>query len=237
MIVIPAIDIIGGRCVRLKKGDYNQIEHYDIDPVEQARVFQSYGAKYLHVIDLDGAKAGKPINFDIINKIKKQTNIVIECGGGIRDIEAISIYFNAGIDYIILGSIIFKNPKLIDRIFSVFRCDRFVAAVDFMDGFVKVSGWMEDTKISFEEGIKVINRLGFKRLIYTDINTDGMLMGHNLAEAQNIRGLFDGFLIASGGISSIDDIKALKSIGVDGAIIGKALYEGKVQLDEIFKVI
>ncbi|WAM30497.1 1-(5-phosphoribosyl)-5-[(5-phosphoribosylamino)methylideneamino]imidazole-4-carboxamide isomerase [Caldicellulosiruptor naganoensis] len=237
MIIIPAIDIIGGRCVRLSQGDYNRVQEYNSDPVQQAMSFEKEGAKYLHVVDLDGAKRGNPVNFEVIKRIKESTSLTVECGGGIRDEKTINNYFLVGIDYIILGSIIFKNSEFVENVLEKFGSERFIASLDFEDGYLKLSGWQESTKISVEEGILRIKSLGFQRLIYTDIKTDGMLKGHNFEAAKYIRSLFGGFLISSGGISSKDDVLRLKDIGVDGVIIGKALYTGHIKLKEIVNII
>lgn len=237
MIIIPAIDIINKMCVRLTQGDYEKVENYRIDPLEQAKRFESQGAKLIHIVDLDGAKLGKPVNFEVIKRIKQDTNLTIECGGGIRDLKTISDYFNANVDYLILGSVILKNFQFVKEVIKIFGNERFIAALDFQDNYVKISGWVEDSQITLEQGIEIIKSLGIKRLIYTDINTDGMLSGHNLEIAKYIRKLFDGFLISSGGISSLDDIVNLKNIGADGVIIGKALYTGKLKLDEVLKII
>ncbi|WAM34832.1 1-(5-phosphoribosyl)-5-[(5-phosphoribosylamino)methylideneamino]imidazole-4-carboxamide isomerase [Caldicellulosiruptor morganii] len=236
MIIIPAIDIIGGRCVRLSQGDYNKIQEYSSDPVQQAIFFEKEGAKYLHVVDLEGAKAGNPANFEVIRRIKQSTNLTVQCGGGIRDEATISNYLLAGINYIILGSIIFKNPEFVKNALKKYGSERFIASLDFEDGFLKLSGWQESTKISVKEGIVHIKNLGFQRLIYTDIKTDGMLKGHNFEAASYIRRLFDGFLISSGGISSKDDILRLKDIGTDAVIIGKALYTGHISLKEVINI-
>ncbi|ADL42379.1 phosphoribosylformimino-5-aminoimidazole carboxamide ribotide isomerase [Caldicellulosiruptor obsidiansis OB47] len=237
MIVIPAIDIIDGKCVRLTQGDYNQVQLFNLDPVEQAKFFEKSGAKYIHVVDLDGAKTGKPVNFEVIKKIKISTCLTVECGGGIRDKATVELYLSSGIDYIIFGSVIFKNPDFVNEVINLFGKERFIASLDFKDGFVKLSGWQEATTITIEEGITTITNLGFERLIYTDITTDGMLRGHNFEAAKYIRKLFNGFLTASGGISSTEDIVRLKSIGVDAAIVGKALYTGQLKLEEIINIL
>ncbi|ABP67606.1 phosphoribosylformimino-5-aminoimidazole carboxamide ribotide isomerase [Caldicellulosiruptor saccharolyticus DSM 8903] len=237
MIVIPAIDIIDGKCVRLTQGDYSRVQEYNLDPVQQAKYFEKEGARYLHVVDLDGAKKGSPVNFEVIKRIKESTSLSVECGGGIRDKKTINDYLLAGIDYIILGSVIFKNPEFVEDVLKRFGNERFIASLDFEEGYVKLSGWQEATRISVEEGILHIKKLGFQKLIYTDIKTDGMLKGHNFEAAKYIRSLFDGFLISSGGISSMNDVLKLKDIGVDGVIIGKALYTGHVKLNEIINLV
>ncbi|ADQ04811.1 phosphoribosylformimino-5-aminoimidazole carboxamide ribotide isomerase [Caldicellulosiruptor owensensis OL] len=237
MIVIPAIDLINGKCVRLTQGDYNQVQLFNSDPIEQAKFFEKSGAKYIHVVDLDGAKVGRPVNFEVIRNIKRATCLTVECGGGIRDKATVELYISSGVDYIILGSVIFKNPDFVNEVINLFGKERFIASLDFKDGFVKLSGWQEATTITIEEGITTITNLGFERLIYTDITTDGMLKGHNFEAAKYIRKLFDGFLTASGGISSREDIIRLKSIGIDAAIVGKALYTGQLKLEEIINIL
>jgi phosphoribosylformimino-5-aminoimidazole carboxamide ribotide isomerase len=163
--------------------------------------------------------------------------LTVECGGGIRDKATVELYISSGVDYIILGSVIFKNPDFVNEVMKVFGKEKFIASLDFKDGFVKLSGWQEATTITIEEGIMKIKTLGFERLIYTDITTDGMLKGHNFEAAKYIRELFDGFLTASGGISTKEDIMRLKSIGVDAAVVGKALYTGQLKLEEVINLL
>ncbi|MEZ0535869.1 1-(5-phosphoribosyl)-5-[(5-phosphoribosylamino)methylideneamino]imidazole-4-carboxamide isomerase [Caldicellulosiruptoraceae bacterium PP1] len=236
MKILPAIDLMNKKCVRLKKGDFSQSKIFNEDPIQQAKIFEQSGSKYIHIVDLDGAKEGKPVNIEIIKQIKKFTNLYVECGGGIRSLETASEYLNNGINNIIIGSLLFKNKKLVIDIINNFGMEKVTAGIDFLDNQVKISGWLEDSKIELDYAIQYINEIGLKRLIVTDINKDGMLQGPNIEVFKKLRKLFNGELIASGGISTINDLKILKEIEVDGVIIGMALYENKIDLKEALKI-
>lgn len=236
MKILPAIDLMDKKCVRLIKGDFNQSKIFNQDPIQQAKIFEQSGAKYIHIVDLDGAKDGKPVNIDIIKQIKQSTNLYVECGGGIRSLETAFEYLSSGIDNIIIGSLLFKNEKLVIDIINSFGNEKITAGIDFLDNQVKISGWLEDSKIELDYAIKYINDIGLRRIIVTDINKDGMLQGPNIKIFEKLRRLFDGELIASGGISTINDLIILNKIKVDGAIIGMALYENKIKLEEALKI-
>jgi phosphoribosylformimino-5-aminoimidazole carboxamide ribotide isomerase len=235
MNIYPAIDIIGGSVVRLTQGDYYKKEKYNITPVEAASEFRSKGARFLHIVDLDGAKDGSLSNFDSIKEVIRSTEMFVEVGGGIRDEERIKRYLSIGVGRVILGTAALKNfPFLVEMVGKY--GDKIAVGVDAKNGFVAVDGWMtvSDTdSVSFCERVRDI---GVKSVIYTDIDKDGAMQGTNLPiykRLSQIRGLE---ITASGGISSLDDIAALKEIGIPSAIIGKALYEGKIKLEDVLRV-
>ncbi|HOJ47864.1 MAG TPA: 1-(5-phosphoribosyl)-5-[(5-phosphoribosylamino)methylideneamino]imidazole-4-carboxamide isomerase [Bacillota bacterium] len=234
MNIYPAIDIIGGCVVRLTQGDYNKKEKYNITPVEAAQGFFKKGARFLHIVDLDGAKDGSLSNFDSIREVIKSTDMFVEVGGGIRDEERIRRYLSAGVGRVILGTAALKNfPFLVEMVKKY--GDRIAVGVDAKNGFVAVDGWttVSDTdSVAFCEKVRDI---GVKNVIYTDIERDGAMRGANTAIYQRLTQITGLEITASGGISSLDDITALKRIGVSSAIIGKALYEGKIKLEDALR--
>ncbi|MBU0580963.1 MAG: 1-(5-phosphoribosyl)-5-[(5-phosphoribosylamino)methylideneamino]imidazole-4-carboxamide isomerase [Candidatus Margulisbacteria bacterium] len=234
--VIPAIDILNGKCVRLIKGDYTKETIYNDNPLEIAQQWEKMGAKRIHIVDLDGAKAGKPINQNIIKNIAKKVSCQIEVGGGIRSFESIKGYLASDIDYVILGSIIFKDLPLFHSALTNFG-NKIIAGVDLENGFAKASGWLENTKKDGLTIIKQLKKFGTSSVICTDIAKDGMLVGPNLKLYQDLSKSVDLEIIASGGISSLKDIKNLQKIkNISGCIIGKALYENKIDLVEALKL-
>lgn len=234
MKIFPAIDIIGGSVVRLTQGDYNKKEKYNITPVEAANEFYKKGAKFLHIVDLDGAKDGSLSNFDSIREVIKSTEMFVEVGGGIRDEERIKRYLSIGVGRVILGTAALKNfPFLVEMVQKY--GDRIAVGVDAKKGFVAVDGWttVSDTdSVAFCEKVRDI---GVKSVIYTDIEKDGAMQGTNIAIYQRLSQIGGLEITASGGISSVEDILALKEIGISSAIIGKALYEGKIKLEDILR--
>lgn len=235
MLIIPAIDIKNGKCVRLIQGDFENEKVYSDNPVQIAKEFENDGVKMLHVIDLDGAKAGKPTNFDIIKNIAKSVSIPIQVGGGIRTLDAIKTVLDAGISRIILGTIALDNENLLQNILSEYS-SQIIVALDTKKGELMKKGWFENSdKGSITTALKLENA-GVKRFIYTDVIRDGTLTEPNYNEIANLMKNVSVPLIASGGISNVSNIKHLKSIGVEGVIIGKALYEGKIDLKEALNV-
>lgn len=234
MKIFPAIDIIGGSVVRLTQGDYNKKEKYNITPVEAANEFGKKGAKFLHIVDLDGAKDGSLSNFDSIREVIKSTEMFVEVGGGIRDEERIKRYLSIGVGRVILGTAALKNfPFLVEMVQKY--GDRIAVGVDAKKGFVAVDGWttVSDTdSVAFCEKVRDI---GVKSVIYTDIEKDGAMQGTNIAIYQRLSQIGGLEITASGGISSVEDILALKEIGISSAIIGKALYEGKIKLEDVLR--
>ncbi|MDI3310712.1 MAG: 1-(5-phosphoribosyl)-5-[(5-phosphoribosylamino)methylideneamino]imidazole-4-carboxamide isomerase [Thermoanaerobacterium sp.] len=235
MLIIPAIDIIDGKCVRLTMGDYETSTVYYESPDDAAKAWRDHGAKRIHIVDLEGAKEGCLVNLSSIEKIRKAFDKEIEVGGGIRNIETVSELFNLGVDYIILGSIAVHDRRLLLEITKKYK-DRIIIGIDAKDGYVATKGWLERNHIKDDELAKEIKDLGLSTVIYTDIKKDGMMEGPNFDAIRNIINTQLN-VIASGGIASLDDILRLKHIGAFGAIIGKALYTGRINLKDVLEVI
>ncbi len=233
MIILPAIDLLGGKAVRLTKGDYDTVKQYNPDPLAQAAEFAAAGAKYLHVVDLDGAKSGKTENGALISRIVKSTDMFVEVGGGIRDMQRIEYYLSAGAGRVILGTAAVNDPKLVEQAVKAFG-DKIAVGVDVKDGFVAVNGWTELSKLTGEQFVRELADKGVGTVIYTDVSRDGMLSGTNL-EAYAALSKISIDVVASGGITGMDEIKRLKEMGVYGAIVGKAIYEGRLVLEDCLK--
>ncbi|MEA3493207.1 MAG: 1-(5-phosphoribosyl)-5-[(5-phosphoribosylamino)methylideneamino]imidazole-4-carboxamide isomerase [Candidatus Margulisiibacteriota bacterium] len=230
--IIPAVDILNGKCVRLKQGRYDAETVYDEDPVEVAKRWESQGAKRLHIIDLDGARTGIPKNIEIIKSIIKETNIPIQAGGGIRNIDVIKELIDFGIDRVILGTTAVNNPNMLSKFCEEFD-GQIAVAIDAKEGMAATEGW---TKVSKKDTLTLAKEaigLGVKRFIYTDISRDGMLTGPNYKGIKEFIGQVSVPVIASGGASSKEDIEKLRETGAEGCVVGKALYEGKISLEEI----
>ena len=239
MKIFPAIDLKDGKCVRLSKGDYKQVTHYSDNPLEMAETWISQGANNLHIVDLDGAKAGKPINFTIIESIRKEfPNLFIQVGGGIRNQENINRYINAKIDKVIIGTKVVTDPEFIKKI-DANILNRIVVDVAVKDEMLAVQGWNESSSYNIKEFISILNQNNISEIVFTDVSKDGMLQGINLEKIKEILGFSNIPLIASGGVTSIKDIENLKKLkdkGLSGIIIGKALYENKISLPEVIKI-
>jgi len=234
MRIIPAIDIINGQCVRLTQGNYNEKKVYNENPLEVAKMFEDAGIQYLHLVDLDGAKRGRVINHKVLEKIATQTSLHIDFGGGIKSDTDIKIALNAGADQVTCGSIAVKNPAKVAEWGDKFGQNTLIIGADIRDGKIAVSGWTEFTTLAVEDLLHKYLSDGFEYVICTDIATDGMLQGPNMQLYTNLLNTFPVInLIASGGVSSTKDLDELKSIGVEGVIIGKALYENKISLKEL----
>jgi phosphoribosylformimino-5-aminoimidazole carboxamide ribotide isomerase len=229
MIILPAIDIKEGRCVRLYQGDYAQVTTYDDDPVRVALRWQAAGANWLHVVDLDGAAEGRPTNSALIRRIRKESAMHIEVGGGLRTLDDIDLALKLGIDRVILGTVAIKNPALLKEALRRWG-KRIAVGLDARDGKVAISGWREDSSVDAVELAQELSALGAQRFIYTDIARDGSLQGPNIQALQAVQKAVASAIIASGGISSVDDLRALTAVGVEGAIVGKALYTGNIDL-------
>ncbi len=236
MKLYPAIDLKDGNCVRLIQGDYNQVTVYGNNPAQMAKKWESLGGDYLHIVDLDGAKEGVGINDEAIREIVKAINIPIELGGGIRTLEDIKAKLDMGVDRVILGSAAIKNKELVKEAIEVFGADKIVIGVDAKAGMVAIEGWLEVTDVSALEFCKELEQLGVKTVIYTDIAKDGMMQGPNVEETKKLVQATGLDIIASGGVSTLEDLKNLEQINVYGAIIGKALYIGAIQLEEAAKL-
>lgn len=232
--VIPAIDIIDGKCVRLAYGDFSQKVIYDQKPWEVAMRFEDAGIKRLHLVDLDGAKQGRVINFKVLEKISAATNLIIDFGGGIKTHEDIHIVLNGGASMISTGSIAIKNKTLFKEWLKEYGPERIIAAADTKNEKVAVSGWQEDSGISIYDCIKDLLADGVKHVICTDISKDGSLAGPAIELYKNILGGTNKFnLIVSGGISCLQDIIEVEQVGCNEVIVGKAIYEGRIKLEEL----
>jgi len=230
--VIPAIDILEGKCVRLKQGQYGAETIYSKNPAEVARKWESEGAKRLHIVDLDGARTGLPANIGVIKTIIKEVGIPVQVGGGIRNFTIISDLIKYGADRIILGTTAIKNPNLLSNVCEKFD-DKIAVAIDAKGEVAAAEGWMYVTKKNIFTLAKEAIDLGVRRFIYTDISRDGMLEGPNFAGIKNFAAQINVPLIASGGISKKEDVDQIRELGVEGCIVGKALYEGKIRLADI----
>jgi len=234
MTIYPAIDLFEGKAVRLKRGDYAQMTVYNDDPVSVAKEFEKAGATNLHVVDLEGARDGKPANYGIIKRIASETNLNIQVGGGIRTSETIKKYLDAGIKRVILGTAAVSQSGFLREAVNVYK-GAIAVSVDIKDGFVAIKGWTELSTQNAIEFCSTVSELGVQTLICTDISKDGMLSGTNIELYKTLRSKLSIGLIASGGVSTIDEIKALSSLGMDGAILGKALYTRDIDLKEAVK--
>ena len=233
MRIIPAIDIIDGKCVRLSKGDYETKKIYNENPVEVAKEFEDFGIQYLHLVDLDGAKAKKIINQKVIENIAKNTNLIVDFGGGIRSEEDLQKVFDSGAKKVTLGSIAVVNPELCLAWLEKFGAEKLILGADCLDKKIKTSGWLENSETDVVDFIKEYQKKGFNEVVCTDISKDGMLQGPSTALYQEIIENSTIELIASGGISNIEDVQKMKEIGCAGTIIGKAIYEGRISLEDL----
>ena len=239
MKIFPAIDIKEKKCVRLVKGDFNNQTEYKISPVEQARKYKDHGFKNLHLVDLDGALTGETVNLDIIHEIVTKFDLKIEIGGGIRNFESIKKYTDAGAEKVILGSAAIKDKNFLKEACEKFQ-NKIALGLDAKDGYLSVSGWKENSNQLTLDYLKEVNDFGASRLIYTDINKDGMKQSPNFEETSKVADVSNCPVIISGGVSSIDDIKKVKELNnnnIEGIIVGKAIYDGDIQLDELVKEI
>ncbi len=235
MKIIPAIDIIDGKCVRLSKGDYNTKKIYHENALDIAKEYEANGIQYLHLVDLDGAKAKTIKNLKILKMLASQTNLIIDFGGGIKTRENLESAFNAGANQVTIGSIAVENPKLCEEWITEFGVEKFILGADCLDRKVKTAGWLENSDLDVIEFIQSYKSKGIQDVICTDISKDGMLQGPSFELYKEIISQTTVSLIASGGISSMQDLYDLKELGCSGAIIGKALYEGKISLKELQK--
>lgn len=231
MQIYPATDILGGKVVRLTKGDYNQVKIYADSPAEMALEFMKDGATNLHMVDLDGAKDGAPVNFDAIKEAAQIKDLFIEVGGGIRDMKRVEDYLNLGVKRVILGTAAIRNYPFVEEAVKEFG-NAIAVGVDAKEGFVAVSGWQETTSVNSVEFCKKLRDTGVATVIYTDISKDGMLSGTNLEIYKELSAIEGLQIVASGGITFADEIRTLNEMGIYGAIVGKAVYEGKLSLKD-----
>ena len=235
MKIFPAIDIKDKKCVRLIKGNFDKKTEYQISPAEQASKYKDHGFKNLHIVDLDGALTGEIVNQDIIKDIVIKFDLKVEIGGGIRNINNIQKYIDVGADKVILGSAAIKDKNFLKKACEKFS-NKIALGLDAKDGYLSVSGWKENSNRLTLDYLKEVNDYGISRLIYTDINRDGMKQSPNFDETSKIAELSNCPVIISGGVSSIDDIKKAKSLkNVEGIIVGKAIYDGDIKLEELVK--
>lgn len=232
--IIPAIDLINGKCVRLSQGDYTKKTIYNDNPVEMALQFQDAGIRRLHLVDLDGAKSGEIKNLKVLEKIALNTSLTIDFGGGVKSENDFRSILNAGAKYVTIGSVAVKQPHIFEEWLIDFGADKILLGTDVNDHKLAVSAWQETTEVDIFEFLKEKTKQGIKKVFSTDISKDGMLKGPAVKLYQNLHNQFPEIeLIASGGISCIDDVYEVGKVGCSGVIIGKALYEGQIRLDEL----
>ena len=235
MKIFPAIDIKNKKCVRLVRGDFENKTEYEMSPVEQAGRYKDYGFKNLHIVDLDGALTGETVNLNIIRDIVGKFDFKIEIGGGIRNFESIKKYFDVGVEKVILGSAAIKDKNFLKE-----ACDKFpnkiALGLDAKEGYLSISGWKENSNQLTIDYLKEVNNYGVSRLIFTDINRDGMKQSPNFEETLKVADISNCPVIISGGVSSLEDIRKAKSLkNIEGIIVGKALYDGDIKLEDLVK--
>lgn len=234
MIIFPAIDIIGGQCVRLVKGDYATAQKVAEDPLETAKQFEAAGAEWIHMVDLDGAKAGYPVNTEIYRNIAQNTHLKVEVGGGIRTLDTIRAYLELGIERVILGSAALKDPQLVADAVQQFGAEKIVVGIDAKNEMVAAEGWLETSGVHYIDLAKEMIRIGVTTFIFTDISKDGTLSGVNAEQLRKLAEATEGQcnIVASGGVHTIDDIVICRDLGLYGTIAGKSLYQGTLDLKE-----
>lgn len=235
MLIFPAIDLVRGQAVRLFKGDYDNMTVYHHDPLQVALDFQAVGAQCLHLVDLEGAKTGGTPNLETIRRIVDGTDLFTEVGGGIRSMETIATYLNAGVDRVILGTAAVTNPAFLEKAVSEYG-EKIAVGIDIKDGYVAIKGWTETSSYTCEAFFEKMQRLGVKTIICTDISRDGAMQGTNRALYRSLSQTYNMDIIASGGVSSLDDVEALRSMDLYGVIIGKAYYTGAIDLRRAIEV-
>ena len=239
MIIFPAIDIKDGVCVRLIKGDYRQITSYENTPIDQAKKYFQNGFNNIHIVDIDGALRGRAVNSFIINEIVKKVKSKIQIGGGIRTIDDISRWVEMGVDKVVMGTAAVENIELLETACNKFK-NKIAVALDVKDGFIALSGWTKRTNISAIDFIKKIQNFGVSRIIYTDINRDGTKQGPNIKDTVELSSKSTIPLVISGGVSSLEDIKKIKSLSnsnIEGVIVGKSIYDGDIKISDLAKLI
>jgi phosphoribosylformimino-5-aminoimidazole carboxamide ribotide isomerase len=235
MKIFPAIDIKDKRCVRLIKGDFDNKTEYEISPSDQAGKYKDHGFKNLHIVDLDGALTGKMVNLDIIQVIVSKFDLKVEIGGGIRNFESIQKYIDVGVEKVILGSAAIKDKNFLKEACEKFS-DKIALGLDAKDGYLSVSGWKENSNQLIIDYLNEVNDYGVSRLIYTDINRDGMKQSPNFDQTSKVANISNCPVIISGGVASIEDIKKAKTLkNIEGIIVGKAIYDGDIKLDDLVK--
>ena len=236
MFIYPAIDLVQGKAVRLYKGDYAQMTVYHDDPLQVAKDFLAAGARHIHLVDLEGAKSGVPQNLEVIRKIAKETDLFVEVGGGIRTMETVEQYFSAGVNRVILGTAAVTDPEFLKAALNRYG-EKIAVGVDLKDGFVAIKGWTEKSELTADAFFGYLEKLRVKTVICTDIARDGVMQGTNLSMYRELFSKYSMDLIASGGVSSLEDVKALRAMDLHGAIIGKAYYTGAIDLKEAISLL
>lgn len=234
MIIYPAIDLKDKSCVRLTQGAYNKMTVYEKDPVKVAKRWEDMGAEILHIVDLDGAKNGDRVNQSVVKEIVENIDIPIELGGGIRDTEGVETLLDLGVSQVIIGTVAVQNPAWVKEMIEK-HGDRIIVSIDALNGLLATNGWQEVSDVKAIDFIKKLKSYGLRRIVYTDIEKDGMLIGPNFDIYEELAKEVDIEVIASGGVTTLEDIKRLKSMNMYGAIVGKALYDGKLDLEEVLK--
>lgn len=237
MKIIPAIDIIDGKCIRLSKGDYHTKKIYNENPVEVARQFENYGIQHLHLVDLDGAKSKHIVNQKVLERIAKKTSLQIDFGGGLKSMEDIQVAFDAGAEQITIGSIAVQDPEFCFALLNKYGMEKIILGADCENRKIKISGWLKESNRDVIDFILQYQLKGIKNVICTDISKDGMLEGPSISLYKEILKRTNVDLVASGGISGIEDVYKMKEIGCAGTIIGKAIYEGRIDMKELQKFI
>lgn len=235
MLILPAIDLYDKKAVRLYKGDYNEMTVYSNNPIEIARKFQECGATFIHMVDLEGAKNGTTPNIDEVRKVVDYTNLKVEIGGGIRDEETVQKYIDLGVERVILGTAAVTDDEFLRKMVSKYK-EAIAVGVDLKDGYVAIKGWTEKSQLTTNEFFAHLSDIGVKTVICTDISKDGAMQGTNRELYKELSEKYTMDIVASGGVSSIEDIKALREMNLYGAILGKAYYVGAVDLKEAVEV-
>ena len=235
MLIFPAIDLYGGQAVRLYKGDYSKMTVYSDDPLAVARDFESSGAIWVHLVDLEGAKTGKTPNIDTVRRIVEGTSLSCEIGGGIRNMETVDRYFDVGVARVILGTAAVNDEDFLRRAVEKYGA-KIAVGVDIKDGKVAIKGWIEKSELDAFDFCEKLQKIGVSTIICTDISKDGAMMGANHTLYRSLSDKFDMRIVASGGVSSMDDVRRLRALDIYGAIIGKAYYTGDIDLDEAIEV-
>lgn len=234
MRIIPAIDIIGGKCVRLSQGEYDSKKVYHENPLDVAKMFQDNGVKYLHLVDLDGAKAKHVVNLKVLQEITSKTNLIVDFGGGIKSDDDIKSVFDNGAQQVTVGSVAVSNPEKLEAWLAQYGSEKVILGADVKDGMVAISGWQTVSSLSLSGFIKEYVKKGVQYVICTDISKDGMLQGTSVDLYKELRLEFPQLkIIASGGVTNISELDELTKMGMDGAIIGKAIYEGTIKLSDL----
>ena len=235
MLIFPAIDLYDKKAVRLYKGDYAQMTVYSDNPIEIARDFEAAGAKFIHMVDLEGARDGTTPNLSVVSDIARNTSLFVEIGGGIRDMETVEAYLSAGVGRVILGTAAVTDRTFLTRAVATYG-DKIAVGADIRDGYVAIKGWLEKSAYTLEDFLSEMQTIGVRTVICTDISKDGAMAGTNRTLYRDLNSRFDMDIVASGGVSSIEDVRSLAEMGLYGAIIGKAYYTGAIDLREAIEV-